>query len=200
MNDSGIRARLATSNDHEQMVDLCALAFAEVALSKWIHPDPGTRLETLRLMFGMSLHEALENDTVIVASAPDRAPSGVSIWQLSSTLLTHEIPGDDPLSLRMRALQGATDAVRPRTPHVYLPSMAVHPSRQGSGVGWVMLAAGIDRAAARGLPIFLEASSPENRRFYLGHGFRDLGSPIRVADDAPTLQPMWRENAGASVG
>ncbi|WP_022892858.1 GNAT family N-acetyltransferase [Agromyces subbeticus] len=193
MTESGIRPRLATSHDAAAIVELCASAFDDDALTEWIHPDQGTRLEMLRFMFDASLGEAIASGNVITAAASDGVPLGASIWQHSSTVLTSEITGDDPLSQRMRALQHATDARRPRSPHVYLPSMAVHPARRRGGIGGIMLAAGIEAAAERGLPVSLEASSPENRRFYLRHGFDDLGGPIRVADDAPTLQPMWRD-------
>lgn len=192
MTDSEVRARLATRHDTAAIVELCAATFDDDPLTEWIHPDQGTRIEVLRFMFDASLRDAIESGTVIAASAPGGVPLGASIWQHSSTVLTSEITGDDPLSQRMRVLKHATDARRPRSPHFYLPSMAVHPSRRGHGIGGIMLAAGIESAAAQGLPVYLEASSPENRRFYLRHGFDDLGGPIRVADDAPTLQPMWR--------
>ncbi|MFB6610697.1 GNAT family N-acetyltransferase [Agromyces sp. NPDC056379] len=192
MTEPGIRARLATSRDAAVIVELCASAFDDDALTGWIHPDQRSRLEILRFMFDASLREAIASGSVITAAVPDGIPLGASIWQHSSSVITSEITGRDPLSQRMRLLQHATDARRPRSPHVYLPSMAVHPARRGSGIGGIMLAAVIDRAETQQLPVYLEASSPDNRRFYLRHGFRDLGTPIRVATDAPALQPMWR--------
>ena len=197
METTGVRTRHAMLSEHEQIVDLCTTAFADEPLTAWIHPDEATRREHLRLMFDASLQEAIGSESVIVAVAHDNSPLGASIWHQQSPLPSiedeDEIPGDDLLSQRLRMIQKATDGRRPQIPHLYLPSMAVRPQSRRLGIGGMMLAAGFERAAASAVPVYLEASSPDNRRFYARHGFSNHDAPIHIADDAPTLQPMWRE-------
>ncbi|MEV2242744.1 hypothetical protein [Micromonospora sp. NPDC049891] len=39
--------------------------------------------------------------------------------------------------------------------------------------------------------VYLEASTPLNRKLYARHGFADHGAPIQLPEGGPALQPMW---------
>lgn len=54
-----------------------------------------------------------------------------------------------------------------------------------------MLTAGLKQARRLRLPVYLEASTSDNRRLYERMGFQDLGEPIQLPDNGPSLQPMW---------
>lgn len=56
-------------------------------------------------------------------------------------------------------------------PHWYLLTIGVEPNRQRTGVGGRLLAAGLRRANADGLPCYLETANPDNLPFYRRHGF-----------------------------
>jgi GNAT superfamily N-acetyltransferase len=77
--------------------------------------------------------------------------------------------------------------------------MAALPRRRGLGAGTAMLRYGLDRARRLGLPVYLEASTPRNRKLYARHGFHDLGDPIHLPDGGPTLQPMWHGGQGPTA-
>lgn len=192
MTTAAFEVRYARPTELPDLAALCADGFTADPFTAWTHPDEAARRALLPIMFGAALAEAEASGTVLVAISADGARLGTSIWLTPSLGAATEIPGDDPLARRMRAIAAATDRARPRTPHVYLPSMVVLPAARGFGVGAAMLGHGTHLAAERGLPVYLEASSPDNRRFYARHGFTDLGDPIRVADGAPSLWPMWR--------
>lgn len=96
----------------------------------------------------------------------------------------------------MLALGELTGRWRPTDePHVYLQQMAVVPSSRGLGHGAAMVDHGTAVADARGLPTYLEASTPRNRELYRRHGFVDAAEPIQLPQDGPRLQPMRRDPA-----
>lgn len=178
-------------DDIASLAQLCATAFVDDSFTNWMHPDESAREMVLEQMFAAAIAEAMPTGGVTTVAVPSAGVVGVSIWLDPRSGPEDVIVGDDPLARRMRAVQEATDAVRPRVPHIHLASMAVLPDRRGGGIGAVMLAEGLRRAAARGLPCYLEASSQDNRRLYERNGFADLGAPIIAAPDAPLLWPMW---------
>lgn len=55
--------------------------------------------------------------------------------------------------------------------HWYLFFLAVDPDQHGHGVGGALLEQGKARAAAEGLPIYLETMTESNVRFYTKRGF-----------------------------
>src|SRR3546814_2511119 len=57
--------------------------------------------------------------------------------------------------------------------------LAALPRRRGLGAGSAMLRHGLDQARELGLPVYLEASTPQNQRLYSRHGFQEHGAPIR---------------------
>lgn len=98
---------------------------------------------------------------------------------------------------RLSAMRAAMDKHHPsQTPHIYLWLLGVRPEAQGAGVGSRLLRAGLDRADAQGLPVFLETATTRNVALYRRHGFEVLAE-YRAREDAPLSWAMWREpNAG----
>lgn len=85
------------------------------------------------------------------------------------------------------------DAHHPKTPpHAYLWFLGVRPDAQGLGVGSRMLAHGLARVDAKGLPAYLESSSPANVPLYRRHGF-EVVEVLKARPDAPEMWAMWRE-------
>ena len=56
-------------------------------------------------------------------------------------------------------------------PCVILSGIAVEPARQGQGIGSALLAAGLARADAARLQVFLTTNSERNVSLYARHGF-----------------------------
>ncbi|CAN5327978.1 GNAT family N-acetyltransferase [soil metagenome] len=81
----------------------------------------------------------------------------------------------------------------PTQPCWHLPFIGVDPSRQGQGLGSMLLERGAARCDRDHLPAYLEASTPGNRALYERHGFTVVGE-IRTGD-SPPLWPMLRPPA-----
>lgn len=94
---------------------------------------------------------------------------------------------------RMSAMRTMMDAHHPKAPpHAYLWFLGVRPEAQGLGVGSRLLAHGLARVDAKGLPAYLESSSPANVPLYRRYGF-EVVEVLKARPDAPEMWAMWRE-------
>jgi ribosomal protein S18 acetylase RimI-like enzyme len=82
------------------------------------------------------------------------------------------------------------NAMHPQQPHWYLPWMGVRRDAQGNGVGSALLANGLARVDADGLPAYLEATNWRNAAFYARYGFEVMG--VVEAPGYPEIVAMWR--------
>ena len=90
----------------------------------------------------------------------------------------------------LRALS-LMEAAHPHADHWYLWFVGVRPEHRGAGLGSRLMQPILDRADDEGMPAYLEATSPLNRRLYERHGFEVTGEI--VLPKGPTMWPMWRE-------
>lgn len=196
MTASAITARSAHREELDSVTELCLTAFADEAVTAWIFPDPLERRHYMRQMFSTSLEAAISAEAVILALDVDGEPMGVSIWLPHTTTAEEQetppsVDENDLLARRMATAEAAASARRPTVAHLKLASMAALPEHRGKGAGSTMLCAGLERARTLGLPVYLEASTSDNRRLYARSGFRDLGETIDLPEGGPSLQPMW---------
>lgn len=188
--------RTAEANEFDAVTRLCLAAFADEAVTAWIIPDPAARQEYMRHMFSTSLKDAIAAGALILAIDPGGDPVAASIWVPRTA--RPETPQAEPSSIaadqqarRMATVESATAARRPNAAHLHLSSMATLPDHRGRGAGAAMITAGLERARTLDLPVYLEASTTDNRRLYERVGFGDHGGPIHLPEGGPTLQPMW---------
>lgn len=196
--------RTAGIDEVDAVTGLCLAAFADEVVTSWVIPDPTARQEYMRHMFSASLESAITAGSLVLAVAPGCVPVAASIWMTRADRSDLQQPesttgadadadatADDQQSRRMAAVEAATADRHPDAAHLHLSSMATLPAHRGQGAGAAMLTAGLARARSLDLPVYLEASTSDNRRLYERAGFRDHGEPIRFADGGPSLQPMW---------
>ena len=94
---------------------------------------------------------------------------------------------------RMSSMRAVMEKHHPTSPpHAYLWFLGVTPQAQGLGVGSRLLAHGLARVDEKGLPAYLESSSPANLSLYRRHGF-EVMEVLRPQPDAPQMWAMWRE-------
>jgi GNAT superfamily N-acetyltransferase len=186
--------RPSVPSEFTSVLRVCVEAFADEAVSAWVEPDPTRRHEHTRELFESSLRAAVDAGQLLVAFLPGGDPVAASVWaDLDGAPPEPELPdGDRAAGRRLADVLSATSARHPDVPHVYLSAMAALPRRRGLGAGTALLRDGLERAQGLGLPVYLEASTPQNRRLYARHGFQDHGEPIPLPDGGPVLQPMWR--------
>lgn len=78
---------------------------------------------------------------------------------------------DDTLK-RLDRYDAAVHAALPMTGHWYLGILATHPDDAGRGWGRIAMAVGLDRAAAAGLPAYLETTNKDNVPLYQRSGWQ----------------------------
>jgi GNAT superfamily N-acetyltransferase len=81
-------------------------------------------------------------------------------------------------------------ASHPEVDHWHLPGIGVDPSRQGTGLGSLLLAHTLGAVDRNGGVAYLESSSPLNVPLYERFGFEVIAE-IQT-DDSPTIWPMLR--------
>lgn len=188
-----LTTRTATTDELDAVTELCVAAFADEAVTAWVLPDPGTRASLVREHLAASLGAVVEVGGLVLAVAPDDGPVGASVWvpRAASPRPGPRVTPPPDAGARLAVVEAATLARRPAVAHLHLASMGTLPAHRGRGAGAAMLAAGVARARAAGLPVYLEASTPGSRRLYARFGFRDHGEPVALPDGGPVLRPMW---------
>jgi ribosomal protein S18 acetylase RimI-like enzyme len=194
MSASGtVTAATPTSIEPERAIATLVVAFSGDPIIRWFLPDGPrylTHFPTLLDIFA----ETAAHEGSIDASGPY---AGAALWHAPGTQL------DDERFVGL--MHGTIEPERhgsafafleqmaehhPSGPHWYLPFIGVDPTCQGQGHGSWLLEQGLARCDRDGLPAYLEASSPRNRRLYERHGFVAFAE-VQV-DDSPPMWPMLR--------
>ena len=92
---------------------------------------------------------------------------------------------------RAKRWEGLISANHPSRPHWYLQTLSVAPEAQRSGVGTALIAPGLERADAAGMPAYLETQREANVPYYRRFGF-ELTRKVSL-HDSPPVWLMWRE-------
>jgi GNAT superfamily N-acetyltransferase len=175
-----------------------ARSFFDDPVMRWAIPDDGRRRHVLPDFFELSAGAIQPYGETLVAG--DAA--GAALWVPPG----RQAVGDDPEAFgrRMEQIAGS-DAARvfeiaalldehhPHGSFFYLQFIGVQPDQQGRGIGAALLTPVLERADRLGLPAYLEATSPRNRRLYERHGFHAAGDLAPLG--GPPLWPMWRQPA-----
>lgn len=185
----------AKTTDAEPIAGLIARAFHPLAVSEWLVPDPTERAEVLPAYLLILVEHALTYGRIDVTE--DR--TAAAVWIEHGT-----VPPPQPYdyhdrldaacgrnAARFRTLDRVFRAHHPTQPHHHLALLAVEPGHQGNGAGTALLAHRHRLLDEFGHRAYLEASSERARALYQRHGYRDLGTPMRVSDGTP-LWPMLR--------
>jgi ribosomal protein S18 acetylase RimI-like enzyme len=172
----------ANTADRAAIARTLALAFQNDPVFRWMVPNDDFRRRRLPMLFDVFFDIELGRG-LILASADVEA---VSFWRSAGKAVTPfgdfllrawpMITNFAPSLLRMLAVSGAIEAHLPKDrPFWYAHFVGVSPDAQRMGWGAALVRAGLDRARADGLPVYLETARPENVRFYQALGFRVTG-------------------------
>ena len=177
-----------------------AQAFAGDPYLAWAFAMAADRAATLDEFFRWVVDDALPQGQVLACGPgavavwlpPDEgagAPSGAA--EPYAELVTR-LAGAERVE-RMLEASAAMRALRPDGPHWYLSAVGTIGPARGTGAGRALVAVGIDRAAAAGLPVHLESTNPANAGYYERLGFAAVGRVAATPDVAVTsyrLVPM----------
>ncbi|GAB3142309.1 GNAT family N-acetyltransferase [Micromonospora sonneratiae] len=199
MTTEQIPVRQATEADLDELTAVLATAFLTDPVSEWIFPEADERARLHPAFFRPFVEFAMADG--LIDTTDDH--TGVALWLDVRTDAATE--PDDQLTQRLETLIGGAATKRfmvldglmtmhhpHHANHQYLPFIAVHPDRQGGGIGAALLRHRFARLDEAGVPAYLEASSLRSAALYQRLGFSRLPFTLDLPD-GPSLYPMWRD-------
>ena len=189
---------LADEADLDDLAQMIADAFIDLAPSRWLITDPAARHAIFPGYFRLHLEHALTSGHVY--TTPGRAaaalwlPSGVGAAGMPDGYDARLAAETGKWAERFRPFDETLSRHHPAgIAHWHLAILAVRPDRQGRGIGAALLRSGHEFLDRAGAAAYLEASSPRARDLYLRHGYALLpDAPFHLPGGAP-MWPMWRE-------
>jgi ribosomal protein S18 acetylase RimI-like enzyme len=197
---TGSSVRNATPADAPRLAQALASAFQDDPVITWIFPDEHRRRRVLGAFMEFRLrnlafpHDQVWTTTGGAAAAVWLPPPGR--WQLSRPQRLRLLPALVRfLGLRTASVLGGLERMEERHPHEqshwYLFILGTEPAAQGRGLGSALLAQGLARVDADGMPAYLESSNERNLALYGRYGF-EVTSEVAI-QGGPGIWPMWRE-------
>ncbi|MEU8423123.1 GNAT family N-acetyltransferase [Micromonospora sp. NPDC048835] len=192
---------IATPADRDAVVGTLVAAFVKDPILRHLFPDDDTYPRYAAVFFGHLFDKRVHRSSIWTigggasvavweppAGSSGQAPLG-SPGQVSagSPAAGHESPVEvqypaDVLA-RVQGYDHVVHDVLPTYPFWYLGVLGTHPSSAGRGWGRAVMRAGLDRAAADGLPAILETSKPGNVELYRRAGWEVVGT---LSEPVPT--------------
>lgn len=179
--------------EREKALDTFTLAFADDPFLRWVMQDGSLYLKNLgAIQFALG-GGALEHGTGLCiedfSAAAFWLPPGVNVdEEAMGAFMEQNVPEQVRGDLFGVAQQ--MGEFHPVEPHWYLAVIGVDISRQGEGLGSLLMKHTLMRVDQQGMPAYLESSNPRNVPFYERHGFEVTG---RIQYGAsPVVTPMLR--------
>lgn len=174
----------ATPADRSKVVSSLVAAFAHDPALRHLFPDPQDYSRFGAVFLGHLFDKRVRLGTIWTIGPG----SSTAIWEPPSggdTSYTDALEAQLPAAAlaRARAYDRAVHAALPTEPFWYLGVLATHPDATGRGLGRAVMATGLRRAAADGLPAILETTNPANVEFYRRAGWqvvRSIDEPLPI--------------------
>ncbi len=174
--------RLIDNREAKQLGQNLAPAFFNDPMAVFLMPDEAKRLRQIRWFFTFTYSYAQRFGTVY---ANDDLSAGSAWLKPGHTSMTSlnmlrvglwKAPFAFGLSAfaRLGKFSDAAEKVHKRLApgdHWYLLALGVAPDSQKNGLGTSALNAGLEKADATGLPVYLETMTESNVEYYLKRGF-----------------------------
>ena len=193
--DAGPAVVLADGSCAGVLSQVIADAFFDLAVSRWLIPDPAARRRIFPGYFRLYVEHTLADGLVCTTPAQD----AVALWLPAGEVPALPPEGYDerlatvtgPWIDRFRVFDQTLEGRHPAGyAHHHLAILAVRPDRQGHGTGSALLRAHHAALDRDHIPAYLEASDPRTRRLYLAHGYADSGGPLLLP--GAVMYPMVR--------
>lgn len=190
----------AQSCDSEKLVQTFCEAFADDPGLAWIWPDRADRLARLPHFFAPIVGGTIVHGIALRSEASD----AVSLWRQPGRIaptpeeMAPWLPSMGKAfssGAKRSHLLGATlKAHQPQDfAWWYLQFIGARPSAQGTGLGGGVIRAGLDLAAAAGMPVYVEVMNPDNLGYYRHVGFETVAE-FDIPDSGPHVWAMlWRQ-------
>jgi GNAT superfamily N-acetyltransferase len=189
--------RPATPADAATVTELIVGAFFDDPTWSWAYPDPATRRDQHRQLWGLIVEGALRYPWVWLAEGDVATsvwipPGGTDLSAEQEHRLEELFAARPEWKRSARAFELFEGAHPREVPHYYLSLLATDPAHRGHGYGLGLLADNLGRIDDEGACAYLEASNPVNVALYERYGFDVVGS-FDLPEDGGTVHRMWRE-------
>jgi len=175
---------VATADDRARVVTSLIAAFPKDPVLRYLFPEEESHAQYAGAFFGHLFDKRVQMGTIWTI---ERGAS-TAIWEPPTSgngspddSLAAQLPAD--AFARVRAYDQAVHAALPSSPFWYLGVLGTHPDSAGRRWGHAVMAAGLSRAAADGLPALLETSNPANVEMYRRAGWqvvRTVTEPLPI--------------------
>ncbi|MFC0007522.1 GNAT family N-acetyltransferase [Micromonospora siamensis] len=175
---------VATRADRPRAISSLVAAFAADPVLRHLFPDDADYPRYAAAFFGHLFDKRVDQKTIWTISGG----ASLAMWDAPAARTAQP---DDPLAAqlpvdalaRMHAYDEAVRAALPRTPYWYLGVLGTDPAHAGKQWGRAVMAQGLRRAAADGLPALLETGNPVDVEIYRRAGWE-------VAQVVTTAAPL----------
>ncbi|GAA1213911.1 GNAT family N-acetyltransferase [Pseudonocardia alaniniphila] len=202
-----MNVRPAREDESTDVGRLISYSFDQLAANAFLAPDPARRRDVNAEYFTLITEHALDHGSVDViddAYGPELAAAAVWFDR------THDIPAIPDYDARLAALAGPFldrfrtldtlfDIHHPSEPHWHLAFLAVHPQRQGRGLGGELMNRTHAKLDSGGIPEYLEATNEANIRLYKRHGYTEMKPFDFPLPDDTRFFRMWRPAGRATA-
>lgn len=185
---------MTPTTDERRAIATLTIAFSSDPIARWFLPD-ASRYLTYWPQFVI----ALAGNAFAAGTADSVSDcAGVALWlppdvgsddEAMAAIATEAVP--EPDQEEVFGVLGQMGEYHPTERHWYLPLIGVDALKVGGGLGSALLRHAASRCDRDGLPAYLEATDPRNRRLYAAHGFEELG--VIQAGGSPPIWPMLRK-------
>ncbi|GIF08272.1 GNAT family N-acetyltransferase [Actinoplanes siamensis] len=166
---------LATPADRTKVLASLVPAFENDPVLRHLFPDDDTYPEHAAAFFGGLFDKRVGRDAIWIAEGGN----AVAIWEPPADGTPPAAPGRGlpaDVEKRIDAYDHAVHALLPDGPYWYLGVLGTHPDHRGRRLGHAVMAEGLRRAAAAGLPAILETSTEGNVAMYQRAGWEVVAS------------------------
>lgn len=199
---TGTSLRRALPHEWQQLGEITADAFVADPVVNWLCGTPAgiqsmftTLARAIYLGHGNCYFAGDDGAAMWLPPGAEAAPANQGFFAYALGMLRFAAGqlrhGSSGAIRRGLALAELMEQKHPKTPHVYLFSIASRQRARGKGVGKALFAPMLAHCDREGIPVYLENSNPDNGGFYRAHGFERLDL-FEVAKGGPVLEPMWR--------
>jgi ribosomal protein S18 acetylase RimI-like enzyme len=170
---------VATPADRAPVIGSLVPAFVRDPVLRHLFPDDDTYPRYAAAFFGRLFDKRVGHGTIWTIGRG----ASVAMWDApGASHSPEEAPPHDGLAAvlpadamaRVDAYDAAVHDALPSTPFWYLGVLGTHPDHAGRRWGHALMATGLRRAAAAGLPAVLETSNPGNVEVYRRAGWTVL--------------------------
>jgi ribosomal protein S18 acetylase RimI-like enzyme len=163
--------RIAIPEDRDLVTGVATAAFAADPFLRFMLPDDADYAQHAPEFFGALFDKRVGGGTVWLLESDGTEGAALAMWDGPGSTDDAAFNLPPAATAVLTAYDQAVHDLLPTARHWYLGVLATHPEHAGKGLGRAVMRAGLARAAADGLPAYLETTNARNVELYQGAGW-----------------------------